>query len=282
MTDNSHGTSRIDVHESVDGAGSMDANEYNDGTGSMDANEYNDGTGSMDANEYNDGTGSMDEERVVRGYDRWSQVYDHDENPLSALDFYEMQRVVGPVKSLRILDLGCGTGKHSLWMAKQGAWVTGIDFSQGMLSKAREKTHSMENVNFLVHNLSRPLPLSDSIFDGVVSGLVLEHLKDLPLFFGEIRRVLKPQGRAVISAMHPAMYLIGKQAKFTDPESKEVVEPGSIRYGVGDFIMSAIESGLKLSAIEELSPHKELAARFPRAQKYLQWPMLFIMSLDAS
>src|SRR4030042_1419663 len=41
----------------------------------------------------------------------------------------------------------------------------------------------------------------------VVSGLVLEHLPDLGHFFGEARRVLRPGGRAVVSAMHPAMFL---------------------------------------------------------------------------
>ena len=61
----------------------------------------------------------------------------------------------------------------------------------------------------------------------MVSGLVLEHLDHLDDFFREARRVLRPDGLAFISAMHPAMFLRGTQAQFTDPESGERVRPGS-------------------------------------------------------
>ncbi len=50
---------------------------------------------------------------VRAGYDRWAQVYDHDANPLQALEGPKVQVALGDVRGLNTLDLGCGTGRHS-------------------------------------------------------------------------------------------------------------------------------------------------------------------------
>ena len=161
------------------------------------------------------------------GYDRWSKVYDHDANPLPALEEPIVQRLVANANKLSVLDLGCGTGRHTLWLAAAGAVVTAIDFSQGMLEQAQSKPGA-DQIRFIAHDLHETLPFKDGSFDLVVSGLLLEHIRELIPFFSEARRVLKPSGRAVISAMHPAMFLRGSQARFTDPASGEIVQPGSI------------------------------------------------------
>jgi ubiquinone/menaquinone biosynthesis C-methylase UbiE len=56
--------------------------------------------------------------------------------------------------------------------------VTAVDFSEGMLREARRKPGATA-IRFLVHDLHEPLPFPDQTFDLVVSGLVLEHLRDL-------------------------------------------------------------------------------------------------------
>jgi malonyl-CoA O-methyltransferase len=114
-----------------------------------------------------------------------------------------------------------------------------------------------------------------------VSGLVLEHLREIDGFFRDVKRVLKSNGRAVISAMHPAMFLRGSQARFTDPLTGEVVQPGSVCHTISDFLNAAIRAELRLAAIDEISPDDEFAARFPRAEKYVGWPMLLVMRFDA-
>ena len=80
------------------------------------------------------------------------------------------------------------------------------------------------------------LPLSGSVLSPrysnlttQVSGLVLEHLRDLAVFFTDVRRVLRPTGRAVVSAMHPAMFARGSQARFTDPDSGDCSSSGLAR-----------------------------------------------------
>jgi malonyl-CoA O-methyltransferase len=217
---------------------------------------------------------------IREGYDRWASVYDHDANPLQALEESFMRQAIGDPQGQRVLDIGCGTGRHALWLAAGGAEVTAVDFSEGMLQKAREKPNA-DRVRFLQHDVHEPLPFADEAFDLVVSGLVLEHLRELGPFFTEARRVTRSGGRAVISAMHPAMFLRGSQARFTDPTTGELVQPGSVPHAIGAFVMAAIRAGFTLIDIAESAPDDQFAARFARAEKYIGWPMLVVFQLQA-
>lgn len=67
---------------------------------------------------------------------------------LQEVDFLELE--LNYDKSLKILDIGCGTGRHSIELAKRGYAITGIDLSENMLSKAREKaTAANVEITFL-------------------------------------------------------------------------------------------------------------------------------------
>lgn len=215
---------------------------------------------------------------VQQGYDRWAAVYDHDANPLQALEQPEVQAEIGDVRGLNVLDVGCGTGRHALWLAAAGAFVTGVDFSEGMLAEARRK-QGADVVRFLACDVHESLPFAADTFDLLVSGLVLEHVRELPPFFTDLERVLKPSGRAVLSTMHPAMFLRGSQARFTDPGSGELVQPGSLAHSTSEFVMAALRAGFEITNLREIAPDTAFATNFPRAEKYVGWPMLLVLSL---
>jgi len=215
---------------------------------------------------------------VREGYDRWARVYDHDANPLIALEEPHMKDAAGDVCGLAVLDLGCGTGRHALWLAAAGAKVSAVDFSEGMLAEARQKTGA-ESISFLTHDIHQPLPFANGQFDLVISGLVLEHIHDLKPFFAEARRVVRTGGRFVVSAMHPAMFLRGNKARFTDPESGQIVMPGSVNHKFGDIVTNALRAGFSLDAVDEHTPDAALASQYPRAEKYIGWPMLIVLKM---
>lgn len=216
--------------------------------------------------------------RVRVGYDRWAEIYDHEANPLPPLEEPLVHAALGDPRGLAVLDLGCGTGRHAVWLASAGARVVAVDFSAGMLAEAMRKPGAAR-VSFLRHDLHRPLPLKSACFDRVVSGLVLEHLADLESFFTEIARVLRPGGEAVVSGLHPAMFLRGSQARFTDPASGDVVHVGSMDHSFSAMILAATRAKLRLLDLVEAAPDEELARRYPRAAKYLGWPMLVVFRL---
>ncbi|MCH7701285.1 MAG: class I SAM-dependent methyltransferase [Planctomycetes bacterium] len=210
------------------------------------------------------------------GYDRWADIYDAEDNALIALEEPRVIELLGEVANLDIVDLGAGTGRHAVRLAAAGARVTAVEFSEGMVEKARAKPGA-DRVRFLLHDLSKPLPLSDASFDRVLSCLVLEHITNLELFFSECRRICRPSGFVLFSAMHPAMMLRGISARFTDPDTGREVRPTSHPHQISDFLMAAVRAGLHLDHISEHAVDEALAARSPRAAKYLGWPMLLMM-----
>jgi malonyl-CoA O-methyltransferase len=79
--------------------------------------------------------------------------------------------------------------------------------------------------------------------------------------------------------MHPAMFLRGVQARFTDPETGDLVMPGSVPHAISAFVMAAVRAGFQLTSVAEMAPDAEFAARYPRAAKYVDWPMLVLLTL---
>jgi malonyl-CoA O-methyltransferase len=212
------------------------------------------------------------------GYDRWAEIYDEDDNPLVAVEQPRVAGLLGDLAGRDVVDVGCGTGRHTAWLSAGGARVTAIDFSAGMLARATSRTYS-NPVRFLEHDLTKPLPLADAAFDRVLSGLVVDHIPDLASHFGELLRICRPDGLVVISVLHPAMMLKGVRARFRDPESGAEVRPASCAHQISDYVMAAVRSGAQLAHLSEHVVDAALARRSERAAKYEGWPILLLMSL---
>jgi ubiquinone/menaquinone biosynthesis C-methylase UbiE len=159
------------------------------------------------------------EELPVRdGYAAWASSYDHDGNPLVPLEGPAVAELIGTVRGLMALDVGCGTGRHALALADSGARVVALDGSPEMLAIGRRKPGA-EKITWVRHSLPAPLPFADHAFDRAVLGLVAEHLEDLAPALAEVARVLVPGGLCVLSALHPDRTAEGQRARFIDPAS---------------------------------------------------------------
>jgi len=212
------------------------------------------------------------------GYDLWSQIYDDEDNPLIALESAWVMQLLGDVRGLTVADVGCGTGRHAIAMAAASAHVVGVDFSPGMLTKLRAKPGAGA-VRLVRHDLATGLPFASGSMDGITCCLVLEHVADLASAFAEMSRVCRAGGFVLVSDLHPAMRLLGTQAQFTDPATGRKTRPAGARHQLSDYVIAATRMGLHIDHMSEHVVDEELAARSPRAQKYLGWPILLLMRL---
>ncbi len=211
------------------------------------------------------------------GYDMWAQIYDKD-HPLKVVEARLVRRLLGDVQGLTVADIGCGTGRHALAMVEAGAKVTAVDFSEGMLSKARAKPGA-STVQFVRHDLATGLPLVSRQFDRVTCCLVLEHIVDLEGLLGEMARICRVDGFVLISEPHPVMRLLGFQAQFTDPATGRIIRPGSVTHQVSDYVMAATRVGLHIDHMSEHVVDEALVALAPQLKQHVGWPLLLLIRL---
>jgi len=129
---------------------------------------------------------------------------------------------------------------------------------------------------------AKGFPLKDRVAGVVTCCLVLDHVADVDGWFREMARVCAPDGRVVVSVMHPAMMLRGVQARFTDPETGRRIYPASVANQFSDFVMGASRAGLVFEHFSEHVIDDALVARSPRAARHLGWPLLVLMRLRPS
>src|ERR1035437_2916590 len=117
------------------------------------------------------------------------------------LAFQEILRRLQPAADSKILDAGCGYCYHTVRLARSGAKITAVDFSEIALAAAREtvdRAGIKDQVTLRQADLTS-LPFDDASFDYVVSWGVLMHIPRLEKALSELARVLKPGGVLVLS-----------------------------------------------------------------------------------
>ena len=99
----------------------------------------------------------------------------------------------------RVLDLGCGAGRFLAAAAAAGGHPVGVEIADAALERARRNAPGAE-----LHRVDpdADLPLEDGSIDLVWCSEVLEHVADTAQFLGEVRRVLAPGGRALVTTPH--------------------------------------------------------------------------------
>jgi demethylmenaquinone methyltransferase / 2-methoxy-6-polyprenyl-1,4-benzoquinol methylase len=139
-------------------------------------------------------SGTLPPEGVRTMFDRIAPVYDAMNRVMTAgLDQRWRRATVRAVVEPggRVLDAACGTGDLAVIAAKAGATVTGLDFSEAMLERARRKGPEIE----WIRGDLLALPFDDGSFDAATVGFGVRNVADLPGAIAELRRVLRPGGR---------------------------------------------------------------------------------------
>jgi ubiquinone/menaquinone biosynthesis C-methylase UbiE len=152
----------------------------------------------------------------VRDYyeDLWQSLPDDLEPPDLSLRIAHLRAGVRPGD--RALDLGCGEGRFTEELARAGAVPVGVDVAQAALDRARAKHPSLD---FRLAPIDGPLPLDDGSFDVVWASEVIEHVADTARWLSEVRRVLVPGGRLLVTTpSHGRLRVaVGGVQRFSDP-----------------------------------------------------------------
>lgn len=142
----------------------------------------------------------------------------------------------------RVLDAGCGSGYGAAELARTASAVVGVDLSQEAVEYA-QLHYPLPNLSLLRADCIA-LPFADGSFDVVVAFEVIEHLQEWLVFLSELRRLIAPGGRAILSTPNRCYYLDSRGSTGPNP------------YHTHEFTFAEF--------------HEELSKVFPSVSIYLQ------------
>jgi len=187
---------------------------------------------------------------VWRSYAAWAEVYDTEvDNPVIAGEEEVIWDMIGPAQGLSVLDVGCGTGRHAVPLARQGARVVGIEPTPEMLARARQKAEDEGLDIHLAQGAIEDLAPAVGMFDLVLCCLVLNHVQDLQAAAGRLAVHVRPGGRLIATDFHPFCLLLGFRTMFVHHGRKHVV-PNYLHLP-SDYFHAMTTAGLTVTRFEE-------------------------------
>jgi ubiquinone/menaquinone biosynthesis C-methylase UbiE len=193
-------------------------------------------------------TQSQAKSEVVDAYNNWAETYDTDPNLTRDLAAQALKQADLNFAGRRIIEVGCGTGRNTEWLARSAAGakhIIALDFAREMLSRASARMQD-PRVRFLQHDVRAQWPLADASADVIVVMLILEHIEQLGPMFVEAARTLNVNGQLFICELHPARQLLGKQARFIHPRTGEQTLVPAFLHQTDDYLKAAAAAGFEL------------------------------------
>ncbi len=213
-----------------------------------------------------------DKSSIAAAYDEWAKTYDVNDNRTRDVAGVVLRKIDLPVAGKRVIEVGCGTGRNTVWLAERAAELVAIDFSEEMLARARTRV-SAGQVRFVQHDVCRPWPLPDDSADVVIAVLILEHVEKLELVFSEAARVVVPGGNFFLCELHPTRQLLGGQAQFDKATGERQLVTAFI-HDVSEYVNTGLQLGFALDHLGEwrdedaskTTPPRLLSVLFKKSQ----------------
>ncbi len=178
---------------------------------------------------------------VREAYNDWAAQYDSNDNKTRDLEAKALRSSLGSIDFKTCLEIGCGTGKNTVWFREKATRVSSVDLSEEMLLKAKQKIDS-PHVKFIQADITGPWRFVEDTYDLVSFSLVLEHIEDLDHIFRETSAALAPGGFVYIGELHPFKQYSGSKARFETAAGTQVVD--CFDHHISDFVQSAGKYGL--------------------------------------
>lgn len=225
-----------------------------------------------------------------------------------SIEWPSIQKLLPRLKDKSVLDLGCGSGRFTFLLEKEGPRIiTGIDISQQMLELAREKANIINSkAVFQKGDINNFEFLINDTVDFIFSSTTFHYILDLNLLFTQLYSLLNSDGCCIISLMHPiytAGYPIDKNGiipsdddwsiRYLDKNLRTYIQPwieyndlvdnflsSSYHHTFSDYFNAIIKAGFHIIQVEEPTPPKEWKERFcNRYDSFIQTPSFLILKL---
>ena len=177
------------------------------------------------------------------GYRLWANTYDHEPNPMLALEQRVLEPLLPGLRACDVVDVGCGTGRWLEVVKRAGARsLVGVDLSREMLNLAEAKLGGAAKL--LCADYAHAALASDSA-DMVFCNFVLSYIADAEQFFRRVRTILRPGGLLYLSDVHPetASALNWRRGVHADNSFREI---RTHRRAISEIVELCRKAGLEL------------------------------------
>jgi ubiquinone/menaquinone biosynthesis C-methylase UbiE len=187
--------------------------------------------------------------QIQEAYNEWAAQYDTNLNKTRDAEAHVLREALAPIPFEKVLELGCGTGKNTVWLMTKAAAITAVDFSGNMLEKARARIDSTK-VQFYQADMTLPWDFASPPYDLAVCSLVLEHIEDLDSIFKKLSAVISNSGYVYLGELHPFRQYTGSGARFVRPDGEEQTLT-CFTHHISDFMTAATTHGFRLVSVRE-------------------------------
>lgn len=185
-------------------------------------------------------------------YNNWAESYDTVENKTRDLELHAAVSSLQDADFSIVIEIGCGTGKNTGWMAEKAGTLTAADFSEEMMNVARQKINS-PNVRFRQADITKEWDFGTATL--ITCSLVLEHIQNIDFVFGEAARSLEKGGRFYICELHPYKQLQASRARFE--HAGKLIQLEYFVHHISDFLDAASKHRLQCIHMSEWFDDKD-------------------------
>jgi ubiquinone/menaquinone biosynthesis C-methylase UbiE len=185
---------------------------------------------------------------IKESYNSWASQYDTNINRTRDLESVALRRVLENISFDNCLEIGCGTGKNTIWLIEKAKYLLAIDLSEEMLKRAKEKVIS-KNIEFRQFDITQTWQFTKKMYDLISFSLVLEHIANLEHIFAEAAKLLRKDGFLYLGELHPYKQYSGTKARYDTESGTQVVE--CYNHNISDFVQIAKKHGFCVSDLDE-------------------------------
>ena len=155
--------------------------------------------------------------KIRSAYNQWAETYDTMANKTRDLEAVALRKSLAGLSFESVLEIGCGTGKNTMWLMERAKSITCVDFSSEMINKAKEKIDDAR-VRFVEADILNEWTFAKDKYDLVTFSLVLEHVREIDLVFAKAQKILESNGFLYLGELHPFKQYLGSKAKYERDE----------------------------------------------------------------